>query len=483
LHEHITTKKINFTSIMEKFYALFSQFLPESEKWTIVRHRKSLILVFTHFFILFGLASLLILSKTIATKALLPCLCAVPAILGSLYYFKKKGRIQVSANILATIWLSTLIPLLIYTGGIGSSFLPWLYSVIFVMVLVENFFWSTCWFFIASITCFGFYEAEFFYPNINVSICTHTDTLISYLSVGFFMFANLAVFKKNQSVVVQVLRGKNAELKNQKKAIVEHAMELEKVQKQLKLTNQELQTFAHVASHDLKEPLRMIRMYTQLIEKKLKSNLDESTLEYMSFVKDGVKRMQLLLDNLLAYSLLGRNTKDIKGINLNNVLKKVTQNLTVLIYESSATVHLAHLPTVVASSTEMTQLFQNLIANALKFRKPDTTPDIKVACIETDTEFQFSVSDNGIGIKKENQERVFDIFTRLHTNLEFEGTGIGLATCKKIINNLNGKIWLSSTEGVGTTFHFSIPKTESLVSPSEINKQFVDAKSFVELLD
>jgi signal transduction histidine kinase len=453
---------------MENFYALFSQFLPNSDKWTIVRHRKSLILVFTHFFILFGLASLLILSKTVAKVALIPSLCGLPAILVSLYYFKKKGRIHVSANILATIWFLTLIPILISTGGIGSSFLPWLYSVIFVMVLIENFFLSTLWFLIASITCIGFYEAELFYPNINISICTHTDTLISYLSVGFFMFVNLAVFKKNQSIVVQVLRGKNVELKTQKKDIAEHAAELEKVKKQLMATNQELQTFAHVASHDLKEPLRMIKMYTQIIEKKLKPLLDSHTTEYMFFITDGVKRMQQLLDNLLVYSLMGKNMENVKEISMNDMLKKVLQDLTVLIEETDATINYKKLPKIVASPTDMTQLFQNLIANALKFRKKDVKTVIHIDCTENANHFLFAVRDNGIGIKEVDQERVFNIFTRLHTQAEFEGTGIGLATCKKILTHLQGKIWVTSIEGVGTTFYFTIPKMNLSMTQSDL---------------
>jgi signal transduction histidine kinase len=479
----ILIKRVKQPTIMEQGYALLSQFLSESSKLTTARHRKSIILVFSHFFILTALISLLILSKTIEKVALVPTACAVPAIFASLIYFKKNGFIRSTGNILTIIWYLTLIPILMNTGGLNSSFFPWLYSIIFVMVLVENYLGSTLWFLVASVTSCGFYFAEHFVPSINTSICTNTDSLISYLTVGFFMFVNLAVFKKHQIGVIQTLKEKYSELKNQKKILAEHTAELEKVQKQLKVTNQELQTFAHVASHDLKEPLRMIRMYTQLIEKKLKHTLEVDTQEYMFFIKDGVKRMQLLLDNLLAYSLLGKNTNDIKGINLNITLKKVTQNLTVLIYESNATVHLGHLPIMIASGTEMTQLFQNLIANALKFRKPDTKPDIKIACNETSNELLFSVADNGIGIKKEDQERVFDIFTRLHTNLEFEGTGIGLATCKKIINNLNGKIWLTSTEGVGTTFYFSIPKTETSTKTSEVKTLVVDKIPFVKELD
>jgi signal transduction histidine kinase len=451
--------------IMNTIYAFLTQFLPASSQWSVIRHRKSSILVFTHFFIVFSLLLLLIFSKTIAKVALIPAIIAVPAMAASLFYFKNKGKINLSGNILTVIWYATLLPILISTGGINSSFMPWLYSVILIMVMVESYIWATIWFSIASLTCLCLYLVGLFYPALNVSICTNTDNFISYFVVGIFMFSNLLVFERHQVFVIKILKEKNIELKNQKKEIEAHAAELEKMQKQLTATNQELQVFAYAASHDLKEPLRMVTMYTQLMEKRLKSMLDKNTTEYMFFITDGIKRMQQLLDNLLAYSLLGKNVVDMSTINLNDKVTKVLRNLTVLIQESQATVNYANLPTIMASQTEMTQLFQNLVANALKFRKSDVKPVINIACMDNTNEFLFSISDNGIGIKTEDQERVFNIFTRLHSSAQYEGTGIGLATCKKILTNMNGKIWVSSTEGVGTTFYFTIPKTDINATP------------------
>jgi light-regulated signal transduction histidine kinase (bacteriophytochrome) len=199
-------------------------------------------------------------------------------------------------------------------------------------------------------------------------------------------------------------------------------------------------------------------MYTQLMQKRINGQLDERTSEYMFFITDGVKRMQNLLDDLLKYSRLGRNTEDVSDVDLNNTLLMVVYNLTVVMKETGASITSTPLPTIVASSTEMTQIFQNLIANAIKFRRSDVPPAIQIAHIENPQEHLFSLSDNGIGIKKEHQEKVFNIFTRLHTRNEYEGSGIGLATCKKIISNHNGRIWLTSTEGVGTTFYFTISK-------------------------
>lgn len=456
---------------MEKKYKLFSYFLHPSFRKSLIRNRKATILIFAHYFTIFALLSLLLLSETIEKVALIPAYCAVPLFVAALFYFKKKGGITVSGNILSIMWFATLMPILLNTGGINSCFMPWLYSIIFVMVLVENYFWATLWFSIATVTCVGIYIGGRFYPSINASVCNETDAVISYVLVGLFMFLNLIIFEKNQVFVIRMFRRKNEELKSQKLALAKSMVELKKMQQQLTESNQELQIFAYAASHDLKEPLRMITMYTQLIERSLKKTLDDKTQEYISYVTDGVKRMQLLLDTLLAYSLLGKNKQDNSRVNLNEKLKKVLLNLTVAIQECDAKVVCLDLPTVTAYPTEMTQLFQNIIANALKFRKTDTKPLIEICCVEEKNEFVFAISDNGIGIKAEDQERVFQLFTRLYSHTHYEGTGIGLATCKKIITKLNGKIWVSSTEGVGTTFHFTIPKTRPSESYESIENE------------
>jgi signal transduction histidine kinase len=446
---------------MESRFALFSYFLHPSSKKSILRTRKATILIFSHFSTLIALVTLLFLSKTVDKVAFLPALCVSPLLIAALFYFRKMGNITVSGNILSILWYGTVIPILLKTGGINSCFMPWLYSVILIMVLVENYVWAIFWFFAASASCFGIFLAGCYFPNLSISVCTNVDAVISYLSVGFFMFCNLLVFERSQVFVIKMLKKKNDELKIQKKVLAKNNAEQQKLQDQLTESNQDLQVFAYAASHDLKEPLRMMTMYTQLIERNLKSLMDPKTTEYMSYVVDGGKRMQQLLDTLLAYSLLGQKTQDVTDVDLNIKLEQVIQYLTVSIQETDAKIRFSNLPTVNASATEMTQLFQNIIANALKFRKPDTHPLIEIACNESAADYIFTITDNGIGIKKEDQERVFQLFTRIYTH-KYEGTGIGLATCKKILSKLHGKIWVTSTEGVGTTFHFTIPKAQPL---------------------
>jgi signal transduction histidine kinase len=460
---------------MERRFTFFSYFLHPSFRKSILRNRKATILIFSHYFTLIALVSLLFLSKTIEKVAFLPTLCAIPLFITALFYFKKKGGLTVSGNVLSILWYSTLIPILLNTGGINSCFMPWLYSVILTMVLVENYIWAIIWFFVASTSCFVIFLAGCYYPNLNISNCTTSDAVISYLLVGFFMFFNLLIFERSQVFVIKMLKKKNDELKIQKKVLAKNNAAQQKLQDQLTESNQDLQVFAYAASHDLKEPLRMMTMYTQLIERNLKNVMDAKTKEYVDYVVDGGKRMQMLLDTLLAYSILGQKSEDATAVDLNYKLEQVIQNLTVSIQESDAKIRFSNLPTITSSPTEMTQLFQNIIANALKFRKPNTPPLIEIMCKDNAEEYVFTIIDNGIGIKKEDQERVFQLFTRIYTH-KYEGTGIGLATCKKILSKLKGKIWVTSTEGVGTTFHFTIPKFGECP-----NKESIEVHNVVEL--
>jgi len=175
--------------------------------------------------------------------------------------------------------------------------------------------------------------------------------------------------------------------------------------------------------------------------------------------------MQRLLDDLLNYSRLGRGKYKQKMVALDDVLFVVINNLMVTMNETQTAVCANPLPSIRTSSTEMTQLFQNLISNAIKFRKDNVIPRIKIRAKEEGKNFLFEVRDNGIGIAKENQQKVFALFERIHSTNEFEGTGIGLATCEKIVKNMGGKIWLESELGVGTTFFFTIPKYHMIQQP------------------
>jgi len=224
---------------------------------------------------------------------------------------------------------------------------------------------------------------------------------------------------------------------------------------QLARSNAELQEFAYVASHDLQEPLRMVSSYVQLLEQRYAEALDEDAREFIGYAVDGAKRMQALINDLLAYSRVGTRGKPFAPTDCEAVLEAVLSNLEIAITESGA--HVSHdpLPRVVADEGQLARVFQNLVGNALKFC--DGAPEIHVSADRRDGEWRLAVRDNGIGIEPEQQERVFVVFQRLHGRGEYPGTGMGLAITKKIVERHGGRIRVESEPGKGSTFYFTIP--------------------------
>lgn len=231
--------------------------------------------------------------------------------------------------------------------------------------------------------------------------------------------------------------------------------EIKRYTAELKRSNKELQQFAYIASHDLQEPLRMISSYLQLIERRYKGKLDKDADEFINFAVDGAERLQNMINGLLAYSRVETKGKPIQKTDCETVIKETLSNLKVAIEESGAKITYDSLPTLMADSSQLVQVFQNLISNAIKFRSNET-PRIHISAKLRENEWLFCVQDNGIGIDPKYNDRLFIVFKRLHGR-EYPGTGIGLAVCKRIVERHGGKIWVESQIGKGSSFYFTIP--------------------------
>ncbi len=243
--------------------------------------------------------------------------------------------------------------------------------------------------------------------------------------------------------------------------------ELEKALEKLKSSNQELEQFAYVASHDLQEPLRMIGSYLELLERRYRERLEGDALEFISYAVEGANGLKRMINDLLAYSRVARRGEEFTPTDCDKVIRQAVLQLGSAIQERNAEVDYGRLPTVMGDQSQLVQLFQNLIGNSIKFCE-EPVPQVKISAKEQEDCWEFSVADNGIGIEPQFFERVFVIFKRLNSKQTYPGSGIGLSLCKKIVERHLGEIWIESKLGEGATFLFTLPKVVlSLESPGK----------------
>jgi PAS domain S-box-containing protein len=265
------------------------------------------------------------------------------------------------------------------------------------------------------------------------------------IEISLSAWSNTQGHKLFTAIVRDITERKDAELALEAKA------------EELSRSNQELEQFAYVASHDLQEPLRMVSNYTQLLGRRYKDKLDGDANEFIDFAVDGAKRMQELIHDLLAYARVGTRGKEFKPIESREIVTDAVANLSGAIEDSHAEIILDDLPAVTCDASQLVQVFQNLMGNAIKFSRPGSPPVVRVSAIHDAGAWEFTVADNGIGIEPKYFDRIFQMFQRLHTRQEYPGTGIGLSLCRKIVERHGGRIRVESTPGQGTRFSFTIP--------------------------
>ncbi|CAN5529637.1 hypothetical protein BH11BAC3_BH11BAC3_04480 [soil metagenome] len=281
----------------------------------------------------------------------------------------------------------------------------------------------------------------------------YADGGIGYTAVRFF------IVKDRNGLTIKIIGANQdiTDLKNAQATLQKSEANLAIINRELGLKNKELEQFAYMASHDLQEPLRTISSFLDMLKRQYVGKLDENADKYFSFISQSSERMKALIKDLLEYSRIGRK-KEFGKVDANIVLQGVIADVKVAIMEADAEITSSVLPVLNSRTTELKQLFQNLVINGIKFRKKDVKPEIKISAMEHPDEWEFMFQDNGIGIDPKHKERVFVIFQRLHSRSEYEGSGIGLAHCKKIVELHGGNIWIESVPGEGSRFYFTIKK-------------------------
>ncbi|MEW6497319.1 MAG: CHASE3 domain-containing protein [Cyanobacteriota bacterium] len=285
---------------------------------------------------------------------------------------------------------------------------------------------------------------------------------LQYILSGGILLNLLAFYLVYRAIQQEMIKRRQAEASLQQLneeleyRVQERTAQLKDANANLIRSNQELEQFAYVASHDLQEPLRAVNSYAQLLARKYQGNLDAKADKYINYLVEGATRMQQLINDLLEFSRVGTRGKELGLIDCEKLLSQVLQNLKVAIAENNAVITHDSLPTVMGDETQLLQLFQNLISNAIKFRREEP-PQVHISVQQGEKEWRFAVRDNGIGMESEYFDRIFTIFQRLHSKSEYPGTGIGLAVCKKIVERHGGRIWVESQLGSGTGFYFTLP--------------------------
>ena len=384
----------------------------------------------------------------------------------SAYFYKKFGNTLVSGNILVSLLFCLLLSNMLSTGGLYSDNLLWMLVGPVMAYLLTTKTWGFVWSSLSIFIIIGLYVIELKSPEgyrANSLIHGPDYFLVSYIGLFVTLSAIITIFVKGNENLLRALKSTSRRLLNRSKQLEQKNKLLLEKETELKRSNQDLELLAKVASHDLKEPLRMINVYAKFLEKNIGDSLSPRDQEYLTYIREGGTRMNTMLEDLLAFGKLGHEKMNEGNVDLNQMLLVVQNNLKLRLLESKGSISWSTLPVIHGRTTHMIQLFQNLIANSLKFRRPEVDPKVFIEGKEFENEYKISISDNGIGIPDKDLNNIFKVFERVESSKNFEGSGIGLATVERIMEGLEGSIHLESELNVGTTFTLSFP-TKRIIS-------------------
>jgi signal transduction histidine kinase len=383
--------------------------------------------------------------------------CIVP-----LWLFRVRGNMKLSGNILVGIYAIIVGEAVFRTGGLYSDNLIWL---MFAPMLAMFFAGKSSGFaWLVALCSFAFYvysiepggQHGFRIESYDLDNQYFISSFISMFVAYTFM---VTVFVTGSELLAKELISQKNECQLRTVEATQKAEALEIAEVKLLTKNKELEQFAYAASHDLREPLRMIATYSNLLNRRHNGQLDAMNQEFLGFVVDGAARMEVMLKDLLEFARLGNEGEKAIKMDMELAVNHAISNLAIRIQETGASVHCEKLPVVLGAETQLVRLFQNLMSNAIKFARKDVAPVINIRYqLEANRMHTIYCEDNGIGIPKEARERIFNVFERLHGRTAYDGAGIGLASCKKIVNNMGGTISVvDSPNDFGTIFKISIP--------------------------
>ncbi len=455
----------------------FTCMMPKKLRKLNFSNRKAKTLTALHIIFLLFSTIYIFLSQSVTEPSAIPVFLPLLGTLALVILFKKVGNLSLSGNLACFLYFGILSTAAYSSGGLYSDDLVWAsITPVFAFLVINKrmgFFWL-----FAFCICTGVY----YYLEINSLISFREKTelfepiyfFISWILLVSVLSGVVYVYTQNETEMVQSLLKNKKELIKQGEELRKQTEILRQKEQQLLKLNANLEHYAHAISHDLREPLRTVKSYTQLLNRSLGNKLGDKDGLYMDFVLSGTDRMVHLLEDLLEFSRISEVNHEFVPVNLNDVVLLVVNNLNRKVRESGASITVEeNLPLVKGTQSLLVIVIQNLVANAIKFRHVNREPKVNIYHKKEADRVVICVEDNGIGVAADYKEKVFELFNRLHTREKYDGSGIGLTTCGKIINSLGGEIWLESELGEGTTFMFSVPNTiEETVNANYENAVF-----------